>query len=44
MTFPMSGVSLHWFDALFAQTRVGDIAGSFQRSIVLAVVVARSRC
>ena len=40
MTFPMNGVSLHWFDALFAQQRVGDIAGSFQRSIGLAVVVA----
>ena len=40
MTFPMNGVSLHWFDALFSQTRVGDIAGSFQRSIGLAVAVA----
>ena len=40
MTFPLSGVSLHWFIALFEQTRVGDIAGSFQRSIMLAAVVA----
>src|SRR3984885_1224796 len=40
MTFPLNGVSLHWFDALFSQTRVGDIAGSFQRSIGLAVAVA----
>ncbi|HLG45306.1 MAG TPA: ABC transporter permease subunit [Reyranella sp.] len=40
MTFPMNGVSLHWFIALVEQTRVGDIAGSFQRSIMLAVMVA----
>ena len=40
MTFPMNGFSLDWFDALFAQKRVGDIAGSFTRSIELAVVVA----
>ena len=31
MTFPLNGVSLHWFDALISQSRVGDIAGSFQR-------------
>jgi len=40
MTFPLNGVSLHWFDALISQTRVGDIAGSFVRSIGLAVAVA----
>jgi len=40
MTFPMNGVSLHWFDALISQTRVGDISGSFVRSIQLAVAVA----
>jgi putative spermidine/putrescine transport system permease protein len=40
MTFPMNGVSLEWFDSLFEQKRVGDIAGSFVRSIKLAVVVA----
>src|SRR5215475_8202202 len=40
MTFPMNGVSLEWFDSLFEQKRVGDIAGSFVRSIELAVVVA----
>src|ERR1700758_2059963 len=40
MTFPMNGVSLHWFVALVEQTRVGDIAGSFQRSIMLAAMVA----
>ena len=40
MTFPMHGVSLHWFIALIEQQRTGDIAGAFQRSIVLAVAVA----
>lgn len=40
MTFPLNGVSLHWFVALVSQTRVGDIAGSFQRSIMLAALVA----
>jgi len=40
MTFPLNGVSLHWFDALISQTRVGDIAGSFVRSIGLAAIVA----
>lgn len=40
MTFPLNGVSLHWFAALVSQTRVGDIAGSFVRSIGLAVIVA----
>ena len=40
MTFPLNGVSLHWFIALVEQTRVGDIAGSFQRSIMLAAMVA----
>ena len=40
MTFPLNGVSLHWFEALVSQTRVGDIAGSFVRSIILAAIVA----
>ncbi len=39
LTFPMNGVSLHWFGALFGQQRTGDFAGSFTRSIVLAVIV-----
>jgi len=39
LTFPMNGVSLHWFSALFGQQRTGDFAGSFTRSIVLAVIV-----
>ena len=39
MTFPMNGVSLEWFETLFAQKRVGDIAGAFVRSLELAIVV-----
>ena len=39
MTFPLNGVSLHWFDALIKQERTGDIAGAFQRSIGLAALV-----
>lgn len=39
LTFPMEGVSLHWFHALFQQQRTGDFAGSFLRSISLAGIV-----
>lgn len=39
LTFPMRGVSLVWFDALFGQQRTGDFSGSFWRSIILAIVV-----
>ena len=39
LTFPMHGVSLQWFAALFAQHRTGDFAGSFLRSILLAILV-----
>jgi putative spermidine/putrescine transport system permease protein len=39
LTFPMNGVSLHWFRALISQQRTGDIAGSFVRSISLAAIV-----
>src|SRR5438445_418559 len=39
LTFPMNGVSLHWFGALFAQQRSGDFVGSFSRSIALAILV-----
>jgi len=39
LTFPMNGVSTQWFHELVAPGRSGDIAGSFQRSIVLAVAV-----
>src|SRR5215218_6843401 len=39
LTFPMNGASLVWFSALFGQHRTGDFAGSFLRSIVLALLV-----
>ena len=39
LTFPMNGASLHWFRALWSQDRTGDIAGAFERSIVLAALV-----
>jgi putative spermidine/putrescine transport system permease protein len=39
LTFPLNGVSLTWFTALFEQQRTGDIAGSFARSIALALAV-----
>jgi putative spermidine/putrescine transport system permease protein len=39
MTFPMNGVSTHWFYDLISPGRSEDIAGSFRRSLVLAVVV-----
>ena len=39
LTFPMNGLSLHWFASLFEQQMVGDFAGSFQRSLILGVIV-----
>jgi putative spermidine/putrescine transport system permease protein len=39
LTFPMNGVSLRWFTALFQQERTGDFAGGFTRSIGLALIV-----
>ncbi len=39
LTFPMNGVSLHWFHNLFEQQAVGDIWGSFRRSFVLGLMV-----
>ena len=39
LTFPMRGVSLHWFRELFQQQAVGDIWGSFARSFVLGAMV-----
>ena len=39
LTFPMRGVSLHWFGDLFEQQAVGDIWGSFSRSLVLGLMV-----
>ncbi len=39
LTFPMRGVSLHWFHELFQQQAVGDIWGSFSRSLTLGLMV-----
>ena len=39
LVFPMKGTSLHWFVDLFTQVRTGDVKGSFDRSIKLAVIV-----
>jgi putative spermidine/putrescine transport system permease protein len=39
LTFPMNGVSLHWFARLFEQQAVGDFGGSLSRSLMLASMV-----
>jgi putative spermidine/putrescine transport system permease protein len=39
LTFPMNGVSTHWFHNLFEQQAVGDFWGSFRRSFVLGLLV-----
>lgn len=39
LTFPMRGMSLHWFRDLFEQQAVGDIWGSFSRSLILGLMV-----
>jgi putative spermidine/putrescine transport system permease protein len=39
LTFPMNGVSLHWFYDLFEQQAVGDIWGAFRRSFALGLMV-----
>ena len=39
LTFPMRGVSLHWYDQLFKQQAVGDIWGAWRRSIALGLMV-----
>ena len=39
LTFPMNGVSLHWFRDLFREQAVGDIWGSFRRSFALGLMV-----
>lgn len=39
LTFPMNGTSLHWFRDLFEQQAVGDIWGSFRRSMLLGLTV-----
>lgn len=39
LTFPLNGVSLHWFYNLFEQQAVGDFGGSFRRSFSLSFMV-----
>ena len=39
LTFPLNGVSLHWFANLFERQAVGDFGGSFTRSFVLGLMV-----
>jgi len=39
LTFPMNGVSTHWFADLFEQQAVGDIWGAFRRSLALGLMV-----
>ena len=39
LTFPMTGISTHWFYNLFERQLVGDIAGALKRSLVLGVAV-----
>jgi putative spermidine/putrescine transport system permease protein len=39
LVFPMNGLSLHWFAELFQPQSVGDIWGSFGRSLQLGLIV-----
>ncbi len=39
LTFPMRGVSLHWFHELFAVQRVGDLPDALARTAMLAAMV-----
>jgi len=39
LVFPLQGVSLTWFAALFGQARTGDVGGAFSRSLPLAIIV-----
>ncbi len=39
LTFPMNGVSLHWFRQLFEPQQVGDFGGSLLRSVLLGFAV-----
>jgi len=39
LTFPMNGVSLHWFERLWQGGGIVDIAGAFKRSLQLGIVV-----
>ncbi|QRM55947.1 ABC transporter permease [Sinorhizobium sp. BG8] len=39
LTFPLNGVSLHWFGNLFEKQAVGDFGASFKRSFTLGFMV-----
>ncbi len=39
LTFPMNGVSLHWFERLWTGGGIVDIQGAFVRSLKLGLVV-----
>jgi putative spermidine/putrescine transport system permease protein len=39
LVFPMNGMSLHWFGELFRPQSIGDIWGSFARSLQLGLIV-----
>jgi putative spermidine/putrescine transport system permease protein len=39
LTFPLNGVSLHWFANLFETQAVGDFGGAFKRSLALGLMV-----
>ncbi len=39
LTFPMNGLSLHWFSKLFAGNGIVDIGAAFRRSLALGLVV-----
>ncbi|PHK95679.1 ABC transporter permease [Pseudoroseomonas rhizosphaerae] len=42
LTFPMNGVSLHWFGRLFQTQAVGDLGASMTRTLLLAAMVTAS--
>src|SRR3954469_2131719 len=39
LTFPLNGVSVHWFANLFEKQAVGDFGGAFKRSLTLGIMV-----
>jgi putative spermidine/putrescine transport system permease protein len=39
LTFPLNGVSVHWFFNLFEKQAVGDFGASFTRSLLLGLMV-----
>lgn len=47
LTFPMRGVSTHWFVDLFTSSRYGDLGGALKRSVILglsAMVITGVTC